>query len=51
MAGFRRPVRFSLTPPIREFHSLIRAIVPVAALRQAPPFGAVAARNEEMAAG
>jgi len=36
---------------IREFHSLIRAIVPVAALRQAPPFGAVAARNEEMAAG
>ena len=35
---------------VREFHSLIRAIVPVAAQRRAPPLGTVAARNEEMAA-
>ena len=36
---------------VREFHSLIRAIVPVAAQRQAPPVGTVARRNGEMATG
>jgi len=36
---------------VREFHSLIRTIVPVAGEHRAPPLGAVAARNAELARG
>lgn len=36
---------------VREFHSLIRTIVPVAGQHQAPPLGTVAGRNVELSRG